>query len=249
VGDRIGCVEYDYLGSRRDGAFAEYLYAPEENIFLLPGHADTLHAAMTEPCSVALHGVRKFNKLSGKIAIVFGGGPIGNMAAQWLRLLGCNRVIIIEIDKIKLKIAEKMGFETINPENFDLIKTIYEITNNRGADKVVEACGLPLTYRQSIQAAGRQGEVVLLGTLTSNFIAEPKDISHLLRKEIKLHGSWNSSIVPIGKDDWSTVLQHIDKELNVTPLISHTPDLKDGVHIFNKIINNEDVFNKVIFKI
>ena len=85
--------------------------------------------------------------------------------------------------------------------------------------------------------------------MTSNLIAEPNDISHLLRNEIKVHGSWNSSIVPTGKDDWSIALQYLDKELQVAPLISHTPDLKDGVNIFNKIINNEDDFNKVIFKI
>ena len=79
---------------------------------------------MTEPCAVALHGVRKLTIMGGETAIVFGGGPIGNMAAQWLRILGCDRVIIIEIDERKLKIGANMQFETISPKNINLIKTM-----------------------------------------------------------------------------------------------------------------------------
>ena len=51
--------EYDYYGSRRDGAFSEYLRIPEWNLFPIPDHVDLLHASMTEPAAVALHGVRK----------------------------------------------------------------------------------------------------------------------------------------------------------------------------------------------
>jgi L-iditol 2-dehydrogenase/galactitol-1-phosphate 5-dehydrogenase len=247
--DYVGCNNYDYLGSRRDGAFAEFVYAPEENIFSLPGYVDIFHAAMTEPCAVALHGVRKFNITGGETAVIIGGGPIGNIAAQWLRIYGCKRIIIVEIDEKKLKIAEEMGFETINPANTNPVKEIYLTTKNEGANKVVEACGLPLTYRQAIQSVGRLGEVLFLGTINSDLVIDPDVISHILRSEITLYGTWNSQILPLDNDDWSTVLKYMDKELHVAPLISHTPKLEDGVDIFRKIVSKREYFNKIIFKI
>jgi len=247
AGDFIGCKSYDYLGSRRDGAFAEYVYAPEQNLFLLPEHLDPLHAAMSEPCAVTLHGVRTLSIRGGETAAVFGGGAIGNMAAQWLRVLGSRRIIVVEIDEKKLKIAEEMGFETVNPKNDDPVSFILRRTRDRGAHIVVEAAGLPVTFTQAIESAGRHGEVLLLGTLNREVTFLPEQLSHILRNEITIHGSWNSSVVPAGRDDWSTVLSYMDREIQLSPLISHTPPLENGPEIFRMMYEKKEFFNKVIF--
>ncbi len=249
MGDYGQCSNYNYFGSRCDGGFAEYLYVPEENLIPIPDHVDTIHAAMTEPCAVALHGVRKLHIKGGETAVVYGGGPIGNTTAQWLRICGCNQIIIIDIDEKKLEIAKGMGFTTINTEDSEPVTTIFNITGGEGADKAVEACGLPITYRQSIQSVREFGEIVFLGTMGEDLYIGQKDVSRILRKELTIYGAWNSKIVPRGKDDWSTVLNYMDKRLNIAPLISHTPVLKDGVEVFNRIVSKEEFFNKVIFKV
>ena len=48
------CVDYDYLGSRCDGAFAEYVTAPPANLVPVPDGVSLEEAAMTEPAAVAL---------------------------------------------------------------------------------------------------------------------------------------------------------------------------------------------------
>ena len=105
TGDFAQCTDYDYLGSRRDGAFAEAVWAPDENLFVLPEATSLRDAALTEPCAVALHGVSKLAIRPGDAGAVFGAGPIGNMAAQWMRLRGCAEVFVVDIDGTKLDLA------------------------------------------------------------------------------------------------------------------------------------------------
>ncbi|MEO6149023.1 MAG: zinc-binding dehydrogenase, partial [Mucilaginibacter sp.] len=249
TGDYAQCVDYNYFGSRCDGGLSEYLYIPERNLFKVPTHVNILHAAMVEPAAVALHGVRKLNIKAGDTGLVFGAGPIGNMTAQWLKIHGCSRVIIADIDDRKLDIAATMGFETINSKDVDAIKKIHEITEGRGAERVVEAVGMPATFLQAIQAAARFGEVVFMGNIHGTFSIGEKDFSNILRKELTIYGTWNSKIVPVGTDDWTTVLKYMDRELQVGPLISDLPALEEGQSIFNSIINKNKFHNKVIFKI
>ena len=99
TGDWAQLKEYDYFGSRRDGAFCEFLRVPEVNLFRIPDHVRTRHAAMTEPAAVALHGVRRMSVTAGNTGVVIGGGPIGNMCAQWLRIHGCQRVIVTDVGR------------------------------------------------------------------------------------------------------------------------------------------------------
>jgi L-iditol 2-dehydrogenase/galactitol-1-phosphate 5-dehydrogenase len=249
TGNYALCKSYDYFGSRRDGAFEEYLRVPEVNLFRIPDHVDLLHASMTEPAAVALHGVRKLNINAGDTGLVIGGGPIGNMTAQWLRIHGCDPVIITDIDPEKLKIANSMGFEIIHSAEEDPVDKIMKLTAGEGARRVVEACGLPQTFLQAIQSAATFGEVVFMGNIHGEFKIAEKEFSSILRRELTIYGTWNSKIVPAGEDDWSTVLKYMDRELKVAPLISDVVSLEKGPEIFKSILNREKFHNKVIFNV
>jgi len=141
-----------------------------------------------------------------------------------------------------------MGFTTVNPRSGDPVAAIAKLTGG-GADRVVEACGLPLTFLQAVRSAGRFGEVLFLGNINGDFTIPQKDFSDILRKEITIRGTWNSKVTPAGKDDWSTVLQYMDKQLQVAPLISHTPPLSDGARMFDAVVGRKEPFNKVIFRL
>ncbi len=249
TGDYAQCMDYDYLGSRSDGGFAQYTYVPEENIFLVPDHIDMIHAALTEPSAVALHGVKKLDISPGSTGAVFGGGFIGNIVAQWMRIRGARDVIIVDIDEKKLKIAKNMGFISLNSMKKDPIESILSYTHKDGADFVVEACGLPITFLQSIKSVKRFGQVVFMGNISGTFEIKEKDFSNMLRKEIKIYGTWNSKIIPEGQNDWSAVLKYMDRELNIAPLISHKPNLSMGEEIFRRLYNKTESFNRVVFKV
>lgn len=249
TGDFAQTTNYDYFGSRRDGGMQEFLRVPVANLFPLPKGVKLLHAACTEPAAVALHGVRKLNIAGGDTALVIGAGPIGNMTAQWLRIHGCARVILADVDLRKLEVAEGMGFETINSADGDPITQLLDLTGGLGAQRVVEACGLPVTFAQAIACAATFGEVVFMGNLHGEFRLGEKAFSNILRRELTLHGTWNSKVVPRGTDDWSTVLKYMDRELQIAPLITDTPTLEDGPAIFSSIHERAAYHNKVIFRV
>lgn len=249
TGDYAQAREYDYYGSRRDGAFSEYLRVPEWNLIKVPDHVNLLHASMTEPAGVALHGVRKMRVQAGDDAAVFGAGPVGNLAAQWLRISGCARVFIVDVEPRKLKLAEEMGFIAINARQGDPVRQILDATGGQGVQRSIEACGLPLTFLQATQVAGRFGEVVFMGNIAGEFKIGEKDFSNILRRELSIYGTWNSKVAPAGTDDWRTVLKHLDRDLIVAPLISDKLPLSEGVTIFDDLNRRTNYHNKVIFNI
>ena len=247
TGDYAQCVDYDYLGSRRDGAFAERVWAPEANLVAVPEGVSMQDASLTEPCAVALHGVDKLDIRPGHAGAVFGGGPIGNMAAQWMRLRGADPVFVVDIDERKLALASGMGFAPIDSRTGDPAAQIREKTGGAGADRVVEAIGLPLTFLQAVQCAARFGEVVFLGNIRGTFQVGESDFSSILRRELTIRGTWNSRVVPEGRNDWSTVLSHLGSRIVVSGLVSHTPPLSEGADVFRRILSRREFFNKVVF--
>lgn len=87
------CEHYDYLGSRRDGGFAEYVAVPDWNLMELPENVSFREAAMLEPLSVALHAVKRSGVKPGDTAAVIGTGMIGFAAAAWAKALGAETVL------------------------------------------------------------------------------------------------------------------------------------------------------------
>lgn len=249
TGDFAQCTDYDYLGSRRDGAFAEAVWAPDANLLAVPETVGLREASMTEPCAVALHGVGKLTIRPGDTGAVFGAGPIGNMAAQWMRLRGCSEVFVVDIDERKLALARSMGFSPIDAREGDPVDAIRARTGGSGVDRIVEAVGLPGTFLQAVQAGARFGEVVFLGNIQGSFAIGEKDFSSILRRELTIRGTWNSRFVPEGRNEWTTVLGAMGRGMDAASLVSHTPSLAEGAEVFRRIIERKEFFNKVVFEL
>ncbi|MFQ9895802.1 MAG: alcohol dehydrogenase catalytic domain-containing protein [Lachnospira sp.] len=77
------CRNYSYLGSRRNGGFAEYVAVPERNLIELPENVSYEEAAMLEPMSVACHALRRVKASSSDTVAVVRSGN------DWNSLLSC----------------------------------------------------------------------------------------------------------------------------------------------------------------
>ncbi len=239
IGEYAQCIQYDYLGSRRDGAFAEMVWAPDDCLVPVPDGVSMRDAALTEPCAVALHGVDKLSVRPGTSAAVIGAGPIGAMAAQWLRVRGCSPVMAVDIDPDKLALAESLGLTAVDARAGDPVARIKELTGGAGADRVIEAVGLPGTFLQAVQCAARFGEVVFMGNIRGTLQVGESDVSSILRRELSIRGTWNSRIAPAGHSEWTTVLSSLGTRITVDRLISHTPRLAEGVDNFSRIVGRK----------
>ena len=193
VGEYNLCDNYNYLGSRCNGGFAEYVKVPRENLIKIPLGVSFEEAALTEPASVALHALRRAKMETRDKVAILGTGPIGVLLAQWARIWGASEVYLVDVREEKLRVAQKYGFtEVINASKRDTVKSILEKTEQRGVDISIEAAGVPITFKQSIQIARKGGKVIFLGNMREEVTLSDELISSILRKELTMYGTWNS---------------------------------------------------------
>ncbi|MGQ9608434.1 MAG: galactitol-1-phosphate 5-dehydrogenase [bacterium] len=249
IGEYAQCDDYDYLGSRRDGGFAEYVNAPISNLVIIPPNVDFESAAMTEPASVALHALRRAGIDPGDNIVILGAGTIGLILAQWAKVSGAGRVFITDISEEKLKSAMKYGFiECINAQTEDPVSIVKEKTDGRGADICIEAAGTPTTFEQSIRIVRKLGKVILMGNVSGDILIPEKTASTILRGQLTIFGTWNSSITAVPKNEWETSLKFMSSgALELKSLITHRYTLDHINEAFDMMYNRREFFNKVMF--
>ncbi len=103
----------------------------------------------------------------GDSVAVIGCGGVGAAAIAGSRLAGAAKIIAIDIDDRKLATARELGAtDVINSSETDPIKGVQDLTGGFGADVVIDAVGIPETYRQAFYARDLAGTVVLVGVPT-----------------------------------------------------------------------------------
>lgn len=231
------CEHYDYFGSRRDGAFAEELYVPESHILPVPAGVTPEEAAMTEPAAVAYHGTHGFEMAAGTRCLVIGGGPIGLIAAQWLRIRGAGEVAVADVDSEKLTFAAKLGFVAVDTGGGGHLSAAQDTF-----DVVVEACGLGVTRDMAVACCARKGVVSFIGNPSDDWTFAKPLFSSVLRKELTLRGNWNSVPDP----DWREVLAHAGKDLDLKSLVTTRVPMSEGAAAFKRILAHEGFHCKTL---
>ena len=155
------CHNLKFLGLDTDGAMQEIWNVPAHTIHMLPDDIRMDHAALIEPVAVACHDVRLSRLQEGEDALVIGGGPIGVLVAMVARDAG-GKVVISEVNPHRLAIAQKLGFETINPAETDLAAEINSRTGGKGADVVFEVSGTQPGVDAMTDCAATRGRIVMV---------------------------------------------------------------------------------------
>ncbi|WP_419730793.1 galactitol-1-phosphate 5-dehydrogenase [Lichenicola sp.] len=242
TGNFSRCRDYDYFGSRRDGAYAEYVAVPRGNLLKTPAGIDPRAAAMTDPASIALHAIWKSPITIGNTGGVIGCGPIGLFAIQWMRLMGASQVVAVDVSEQKLEQAREAGathtFLSHGPRP--------EVPP---CDLVIEAAGHPSTANLAVQLAGPGGHVVFIGIPTQDVGLEVATFNHMLRQEVSLHGSWNSFGAPFPGPQWTTTLEKLGTgELRWEFMITHEPGLDELPNTMNKFRERNEFISKVMVR-
>lgn len=241
------CENYNYLGSRTNGAFAEYVVVPARNILPLPEKVSYELGAMTDPISIAVHALKTARLQPGNSVCVFGVGPIGNLVIQLARIMGASTVTAVDIFPEKLEIAAAMGADCcLNSREVDPVAEILKNTGGRGIDRVLEFAGNKTTQDYSLRVAGKNARVVWGGISHTGCYLSAKTVDKILRREITLAGVWNSSVAPLDSD-WFVALDLLAKGLiNGEILISHRCALGELPRMF-QMMQQGTYYNKVMF--
>ena len=123
--------------------------------------------------------------------LVFGCGMIGLGAIAGAALLRGARVIAVDVDDAKLALAKKAGAaEAINSKTENLHERLLALTSGDGPGVVIEAVGLPATFRAAVDEVSFAGRVVYIGYAKEQVAYETK---YFVMKELDIMGSRNAT--------------------------------------------------------
>ena len=187
------CREYDMIGYRRNGGYAELVAVPGANLIPKPAELSWEEAAALPLVTVtAWHMlVTRANVQPGEDVLVHAAGSgVGSIAIQIAKLRGA-RVITTASSDEKLAKARGLGAdETINYTRDDWPKEVRRLTGRRGVDVVVEHTGAA-TWPGSISSLKNNGRLVTCGA-TSGFDART-DLRQVFFRHLTLLGSFMGS--------------------------------------------------------
>ena len=243
------CDDYDYFGSRCDGALAEFVRAPTANLVRLPAGVDAEAGAMADPAATALHGIWRGSLGPGDTMAVYGIGAIGFFVVQWARLMGAQQIMAVDVYDDKLQLARELGATlTINALAEDAAARIQAATGGLGADLVIETAALQATQIQAIRSARKQATVVLLGISGDELPLPAAVVDKVMRHEVNVTGSWNSNSQPFPGREWFLSVDAMSRGLlQCRPLVSHRHTLEEAPAVFAAIGRRDFSFNKVMF--
>ena len=179
------CRNLRIIGVHQDGGFAEYVKVPARKTYRIAPGTDPRIAALTEPLAVAVHDVRTGGLEVGDRALIFGGGPIGTLIAMICRLSGAGKILITEINPVRRKILEEMGFLTASPEDPSFEETVKEAGGADGFDVCFETVGKDSTMACAMENVKNAGVIVLVAM---NSHKNNLDLGRVFAKEIGIKG-------------------------------------------------------------
>ena len=246
------CKKYSFIGSREQGAFAEYVAVSARNAVKLPSDADFAASALIEPMTVALHGyallgigaeccVNDFD-----VAIV-GCGTIGILAIMCARKLGARHVAALDIAPERLALAQVMGADRVYRADDDEQVAAAFAESGAGFPYVMETAGAQSAVKTCLAIAANRAKLMLVGTPTQDVAFSVKEFETLNRKELFMGGSWMSYSAPFPGEEWRAAARMLgDGAIKTRALIDAQVPLAEAAAQFNRYLSPGDVKGKII---
>ena len=150
-----------FLGLDSQGAMQQLWNVPAFTLHRIPESVSLRDAALIEPLAVACHDVRLSGLQPGEDVLVIGGGPIGMLVAMVAKAAG-GKVTISEINETRLALAERLGFDTLNPKTVDPVAAVMEKTGDKGADVVFEVSGVQAAVDLMTEVGATRARIVMV---------------------------------------------------------------------------------------
>ncbi len=234
------CQRNQTLGVQRDGALTELIAVPSARLY----RADlTLkELCLVEPLTVGFHAAARGRVAAGDIVAVIGCGGVGLGAVAGAAFRGAT-VIGLDLEDSKLATARKAGAtHVINTSTGDLHAQLTELTNGRGPDVVIEAIGLPQTFRAAVEEVAFTGRVVYIGYAKEQVAYETR---LFVQKELDILGSRNA--LP---EDFRDVIRMLESHrFPVEDAVTHLVPMEETPAILEAWSHEPARFTKVMIEV
>lgn len=202
------------IGVNLDGAFAEYMKLPAENVVKLDPRIPDEIASIMDPFGNATHTALSFPLIAEDVLIT-GAGLIGSMATAIAKFAGARHIVVTDLSDYRLNIAKKMGATlTVNPSKGETIEQAVKQLGMRGFDVGLEMSGSSQAFNDMISNMYNGSKISLLGILPNTTTVNWNDI---IFKSLTIKGIY-------GREMWETwyqMEQMLISGIDLTPIITH----------------------------
>jgi len=228
------------LGVQRDGALTEYIAEAPDKLY--PASLSLKELCLVEPLTVGFHAVARGRVTEQDTVAIIGCGGVGLGSVAASGFIGA-RTIAIDVDDQKLQLARKAGAtDTINTTQESLHERLLEFTAGHGPDVIIEAIGLPATFRAAVEEVAFTGRVVYIGYAKEPVAYETR---LFVQKELDILGSRNA--LP---EDFHAVIQMLEQgRFPVDDAITAVISLEEAPEILAAWSGNPSQFSKIMIRL
>lgn len=260
VGDRVAiepgihCGQCEYCKSGRynlcpkvkflstppvDGSLAQYISHPEDLVYPLPDHLSYEVASLVEPLSVGIHTAKRTGLKPGSTILISGMGPVGLMMILAAKAFGVKRIIVSDVEPLRLQMAARLGaWKTLNVLQDDIRGIVHRVTEQVGVDMVIDTSGAPKALATGIEILKRGGKLAAIGFPSTEHV--PLNITLMLQKEIDFHSIYRyTNTYPLG-------LEILASEPDAETIITNRYPLTNVHEAFEKLRKDKRNTVKVI---
>jgi NAD+-dependent secondary alcohol dehydrogenase Adh1 len=165
IGEDMHCENLVFPGITADGGFGQYIRTSERSLVRLNELDPADVAPLADAGLTAIRAVKKAasRTTSGSHIVVQGVGGLGHIALQLLRCMTNASITAADVVESKLRLAERMGAHRTIDARRDPVKQVMEITDNRGADVVIDLVGNDQTLANGMRMLRKGGSLIIVG--------------------------------------------------------------------------------------
>jgi hypothetical protein len=231
------CERLQTRGVHIAGTMAEQISHPVRLLHKIPERIDWAEAALSEPLTIALHAVHRAEVRAGEHVVITGAGPIGLLAAQVVKTLGAEPILMDPVAE-RLAVARAMGIRHALDPAAEGVQKVRQITNDRLAEVLIEASGAEAAIVGAVEYVAYSGRIVMVGWPKSALLL---GTAPFIRKELDVRGSRNSA------REFPEALQLIAcGRVQLAPFISRVVPLKEIPAAIADQVKHPEQFIKVV---
>ncbi|TRO47390.1 alcohol dehydrogenase [Candidatus Bathyarchaeota archaeon] len=213
------------------GGFAQYIRVPRINVvsgvYKLPSEMSFEDGTFIEPLACVVRGQRLAGIQKDDVLLVIGSGVSGILHVQLAKRKGLKRVVVADINKYRLELAEKFGADRIIDAQGNLPQKLKEVNDGRLADKVVVCTGATQAALTALDCVDKGG-VILFFAVPEPSVQVPVPINKFWRNEISLKTSYGAA----PNDLVESLVILTEGKLNVGDMITHRLSLRQAAEGF-----------------
>lgn len=231
------------VGNCWNGAFAEYMIMPYWHMYKINDNVSLDEAALFEPASIALSGVRQSDITPESTVLITGTGAIGLSAVGLVKSMGAKKILLAGRKDFKLEIGKKMGADAVvNVTKENLKEFVMKETNNEGVNSLVETSGSVTFINESFDFLARRAVIALIGFYDINLT--DCNINKLVLRLYQIRGidGTGGSIMEIA--------EMVSKgKLSLKPLITHRFNFDETIDTFKSAHKMNDQKIKMLVEV